>query len=87
MNGYISRNPDGRYVLSRWRPILATVYGTKTEVFYPLLRTLNGKVFGDGLWVSDLCPAHVEAHLKRHDFTLPRRGESVKFSSLAFLLE
>ncbi len=87
MKGYLSRNPDGRYVISRWPPVLAQVYGTETEAFFPLMRTIHNKIFGDSLWVPDLCPAHVRAQLKKHDHTMLEPGESRKFDSLAFLLD
>ena len=87
MKGYLSRNPDGRYVISRWRPVKAMIYGTETEAFFPLMRTIQNKAYGDSLWVPDLCPAHVRAQLRKHGFNLLEPGDSVRFDSLAFLLD
>lgn len=88
MTGYLSRNPDGRYTLSRWPPILATVFGTKQKAFYPMIRTIHGKSFGDPLWRPvDYCPQVVEAQLKKHGHAILEPGETREFENLAFLLD
>ncbi len=89
MKGYLSKNPDGRYVISHWPPVLATVFGTEQQAFYPLIRVVHSKPLGDPLWLqaSTLCPAVVEAQLKKHGHAILEPGESRDFESLAFLLD
>ena len=88
MKGYLSKNPDGRYLISHWRPILLPIFGTETEAFFPMTKLYHAREFGDPLWSErTFCPAVVEAQLKQHGHAILEPGESRDFESLAFLLD
>ncbi len=87
MKGYLSKNPDNRYVISRWRPKLLPVFGTDREAFYPTDKMYHGKWFGEPLWRPDQCSAVIEAQLRKHGHALLEPGESRQFPNLAFLLD
>ena len=60
--GYLTRQPDGRYVFSARRPILTQVDGTRLRAFYPEP--------GDPFWMPGMCPHSFHAQgisLKRYE--------------------